>query len=1340
MKQKNLQYNYEPSKNLLDTNENKLKKEENQEDFSNKFKIIRQNMSYVFLFLSLALIISVALVVLGILCNKDVSMTLKLSLLTHGFIMIGAILCGFFTFMYKIEDIKNTEIDISNIKNKNFVENNMFNILFYLLNIIIFITLFFFILIIFTKDTIKSSILGLSVNKANWINLFENNSYSYVKKKYINIYIASEILSIVLLILELIFAFLICKIGKINKLLSISKIIMFIIQFGLLLLLLYYSIFILELNKLSKIERVIPKFLPILLILISCISIIFYIFGYFSMIKENKSVYKIYIWFLVIFSIIFIFLFVYLFTLSIKFRNTYLDNNYDYSLTDEIHEKFLIDYIGCENKYVIITDYLEEMICPKYRISSYWEFNNNFTNNINLKKFGCINKHCNYLTYNYAKEHIDFVGLLCLIAFIISALKLALYYKKKKEIHIFFDIGRNKRIMYLVFVILLIYFALFIIFTIQIPFNIKKDSLIKYNVIDNYDNTIIPKSAILLQNPDNFIENKESSNTQLSELGKLDSAKDEMSEELDVKLEVKANTLIIENKYNCKNFCKSVKYIFFLSSEDGYFTKNFNLSKYKDVINIEIIKKDKDSKYLSVKISSDIYIQSFLDVIDYIPYCKLVKNFIKYKAYAVVTNQKNDNFKFTEEYLNNNLFTNIDNNFEDSQSLIQKKYKTNKKGKFKIYNYHTNNNILKLLQSKIENIQKNNLLYNENDNAIIDDLVDIDNNLLKNQIKAKVINFLNLKDNKVYLIHDIQKLEYSFISDKNLYVTGSLINKKLNYIKDSKFIIKPLGYDNCNNRVEIVNNGENFILRNFPILKNNGYIIYNLKISHSNYDNYFGKFITGGLSKSNVFLNNIVLFNYEILQTMKIIEKEFKQNALNSNIDDTKLNISEESTFESEKQEILRATPIPLKEENLSKAVENKDETKMLINTENKKVINEANNNNNNFFESISINRVNIESIIFNAENNMSVEGVLIEIYSGHKIFSQNILSNYVINYYNNKHINKNTLNYNIAESKDNNKYNNSYDNTIENKDKSTDKLKSNLNFLQFKLKQSNKIGIDNYSNISKENLYRPSLFINKTVSDENGKFIFRNLPQGEYTLLFKHNGFHSYSVKVTAIINEEDNIPTIGLSPILKDEYLRVVLSWGKKPLDLDLYSFVNLNNKNYCNTFFGFKECIGLGISRDSYSGGHNGVESITIKNLSDATYLFSVNNYIDKSDRRVKEEWDPELDLIEDIEKLTNKNNKSYSQNYINNNVELNKSNASISIYISYYDFPVYSISIPNAIQNINTVNNTTKNNYKDIKWWNIFCINGKMGINSLYVVNKFTENMPIDYYNICQIDKL
>ena len=140
--------------------------------------------------------------------------------------------------------------------------------------------------------------------------------------------------------------------------------------------------------------------------------------------------------------------------------------------------------------------------------------------------------------------------------------------------------------------------------------------------------------------------------------------------------------------------------------------------------------------------------------------------------------------------------------------------------------------------------------------------------------------------------------------------------------------------------------------------------------------------------------------------------------------------------------------------------------------------------------------------------------------------------------------------------------------------------------------------------------------------SDENGVVNIPISQNGHYVVKVEGPGYIAAKESIDVecdIARCRDCSPSllVPVSPLLEPGQVRVTMSWGERPLDLDVYAQQkNINTEESCTTYYGKKtECDGITLDLDNVNGGNNGVETITfsdVENQQDSVYMLFVHHY--------------------------------------------------------------------------------------------------------------------------------
>ena len=249
--------------------------------------------------------------------------------------------------------------------------------------------------------------------------------------------------------------------------------------------------------------------------------------------------------------------------------------------------------------------------------------------------------------------------------------------------------------------------------------------------------------------------------------------------------------------------------------------------------------------------------------------------------------------------------------------------------------------------------------------------------------------------------------------------------------------------------------------------------------------------------------------------------------------------------------------------------------------------------------------------------------------------------------------------------------------------------------------------------------------YLSQTMTSKDGKYNINIESNGQYTLVYMKQDFYMEAQNV--IINDTNiEVKSIGLIQLFNSGKIIVKLEWGKNPPDLDLYcrfeinNNLNNNNPNYCYTFFGNQKCVESNYPIDNKRGGNKGSEIIEINTVSDYIYFFYVKKYYDISNNKAQNEY--KINDIEDDLNLNSDINNNILKFYKDNDELIKNSYAKLSLYANGIKIPINIVNIRNEDINENKFN-----------YWAGFCINGKEGLKSLKIINKFYKNEPPK--NIC-----
>lgn len=133
-------------------------------------------------------------------------------------------------------------------------------------------------------------------------------------------------------------------------------------------------------------------------------------------------------------------------------------------------------------------------------------------------------------------------------------------------------------------------------------------------------------------------------------------------------------------------------------------------------------------------------------------------------------------------------------------------------------------------------------------------------------------------------------------------------------------------------------------------------------------------------------------------------------------------------------------------------------------------------------------------------------------------------------------------------------------------------------------------------------------------ITDELGFYIIDGAPVGVFIQVVRNEGFYPQVVE-NVLVNEGEN----ALDPVTAVEgvaegALRIVLTWGSSPADLDSHlTGPSLNGRFHC--YYSSKSPVSA-VNLDVDDVNSFGPETITINEFTSGTYRYSVHNYSDWS----------------------------------------------------------------------------------------------------------------------------
>ena len=250
-------------------------------------------------------------------------------------------------------------------------------------------------------------------------------------------------------------------------------------------------------------------------------------------------------------------------------------------------------------------------------------------------------------------------------------------------------------------------------------------------------------------------------------------------------------------------------------------------------------------------------------------------------------------------------------------------------------------------------------------------------------------------------------------------------------------------------------------------------------------------------------------------------------------------------------------------------------------------------------------------------------------------------------------------------------------------------------------------------------------------MTNDKGEYSFQLQSHGQYTAYYSKNNYYVERLVFTTMEsdnnnNNEQHIHNVIMTQTVTQDQIGFVVQWEGKG-DVDLHAKFRTKSNYYCRVFFGNSWCMGVNYYKDSYDISKQGVEKIVIKEPGKYIYMIYLHMYLDISkgyahgEEKIK---GVDYDMETYYETLNELEEQSFNNKDNNNNNII--SNIGLTIYSPGYRIPIQTIYADKSFNNNNNEN----------KFWIALCINGIEGLNSLKIVDKYTNEEP----NISLCDNL
>ena len=140
-----------------------------------------------------------------------------------------------------------------------------------------------------------------------------------------------------------------------------------------------------------------------------------------------------------------------------------------------------------------------------------------------------------------------------------------------------------------------------------------------------------------------------------------------------------------------------------------------------------------------------------------------------------------------------------------------------------------------------------------------------------------------------------------------------------------------------------------------------------------------------------------------------------------------------------------------------------------------------------------------------------------------------------------------------------------------------------------------------------------------ETLTDSSGKYLLENLPVGYYTVEASLNGYVTGYTNVIVLSGAQRTDFDFTITPVLNDEEIRIVLTWGQNPNDLDSHLIGRTPSNGTFNVYYSDKTYYYDGFEManlDVDDTTSYGPETITIVESIYGTYTYAVHDYSNRN----------------------------------------------------------------------------------------------------------------------------
>lgn len=137
--------------------------------------------------------------------------------------------------------------------------------------------------------------------------------------------------------------------------------------------------------------------------------------------------------------------------------------------------------------------------------------------------------------------------------------------------------------------------------------------------------------------------------------------------------------------------------------------------------------------------------------------------------------------------------------------------------------------------------------------------------------------------------------------------------------------------------------------------------------------------------------------------------------------------------------------------------------------------------------------------------------------------------------------------------------------------------------------------------------------------TDINGSYAIQGLPAGHYTIQAQRQGFTESFFTAVCIGGQNQGNQNGTMTPILNEDEIRIILTWGVTPADLDSHLTGPMEDGNRFHVYYSSKTfyqngVINAALDHDDVSS--YGPETVSIYQLSSGVYRYSVHDFTNRT----------------------------------------------------------------------------------------------------------------------------